>query len=48
MIDEERIILKEYKSCFGEYCDEEGNICRQGENGFCMCDDECKREYIYY
>ena len=48
MVEEERIIIKEYKECFGEYCDEDGNLCREGVNGFCNYEEECKKECIHY
>ena len=36
------------KSCFGNYCDEGGNLCSDGALGFCNYNEECKRSCINY
>lgn len=35
-------------SCFGNYYDKDGNVCKSGQSGLCSYCVECQRECIYY
>ena len=39
---------RNHKSCFGNYCDEDGNVCEDGSSGLCNYCVECKRNCINY
>lgn len=39
--------IKEHKICFGEYMDEDDNICEDGFAGLCSYCVECRRECKY-
>lgn len=39
---------KAHKECFGEYYDEEGNVCEDGSSGSCNYCVECQRNCKYF
>ena len=48
MVDNYIIEAEEHMSCFGNYYDEYGNVCPNGESGLCNYCVECQRESPYY
>lgn len=37
---------EEHKSCYGNYMDENGEICKEGSSGLCSYCDECRRDCV--
>ena len=46
MIEKEVEILKEYKSCFGNYIDNNDKLCENAQ--YCSYCNECKRHCVNY
>ena len=46
--EEDKSEGENHMTCFGNYCDENGNLCSEGALGFCNYNEECKRNCNNY